>query len=82
MPTLGPDGWTVEFTEAEIAQMEATKKAWADSVLANIQPDGKLIIESSNETMHLDPETGEWVSDSYVEEVWNSPEPPAANWPG
>lgn len=45
----------------------------AEFFKSKIRPDQKIIIKTSNETMHLDLETGEMVSDSYTNEVWNYP---------
>jgi hypothetical protein len=50
---------------------------YAKAIAAEIKKlakDGKrVIIETSNETFRLDLETGEMVSTSYVNEIWNYP---------
>ena len=40
----------------------------------------KIRVESSNETMYLDLETGEMISDSLTNEVWNMEIPPRRDW--
>lgn len=67
MPKIGADGWTVELTEAKRAKADAAVKAWADKIVADIPPGGRLFIEASNETGHFDLETGEYIMDNYTE---------------
>jgi hypothetical protein len=43
-------------------------KAAIDEIIKSVKPGEKTVIETSNEALHLDLETGEMVSDSFTTE--------------
>lgn len=53
--------------------MDEYIKAQVEMIRQALQDGGKITVEISNETMHLDPKTGAMISDSYTEESFTIP---------